>query len=69
MAYGALREDAGAPLPDVLEECGRQSDRLIHLHDAIYHLGQTQEQLSRIALSFTFGLKPPPPTHVCTPSD
>ena len=29
------------PIPDVLEECGRHSDRLIGLHDQIDHLRQT----------------------------
>jgi hypothetical protein len=36
------------PIPDVLEECGRQSDRLIRLHDEIDQLGRTQALLGKV---------------------
>ena len=39
-------------LPDVLEECGRQSDRLIKLHDDIHKLGQTHNKLKKL-IEFT----------------
>jgi hypothetical protein len=35
-------------IPDVLEECGRQSDRLIDLHDQIVSLGRTKALLGKI---------------------
>jgi hypothetical protein len=36
------------PIPDVLEECGHQSDRLIRLYDAIRNFGVTHETLVKI---------------------
>lgn len=36
------------PIPDVLEECGRHSDRLIRLHDDINHIGFTRAKLGKI---------------------
>jgi hypothetical protein len=35
-------------LPDVLEECGRHSDRLTQLHDNIDKLGQTHNRLTKL---------------------
>jgi hypothetical protein len=48
------RPNYGKPphLPDVLEECGRQSDRLIQLHDNIEKLGQTHCKLKKL-IEFT----------------
>lgn len=39
-------------LPDVLEECGRHSDRLIQLHDDVEELGRTRYRLGKL-IEFT----------------
>ena len=46
--------EVGKPphLPDVLDECGRHSDRLIQLHDNIEKLGQTHNRLKKL-IEFT----------------
>jgi hypothetical protein len=48
--WDTYRVEYGKPpsLPDVLEECGRQSDRLIQLYDDLDKLGRTHHHLTRI---------------------